>query len=131
MTMIAGKPFTQLLNLNLLDELRIQGVLVNFNTGDTYVPRYFTSAISSIDYIAIAGDWVEARNGITVYLPFDAEENDEVIVANGDGSTITIDANGNSIKYTTTDTSMTTSNQGTSLHFQLFVDGSNSYWRIR
>lgn len=28
MTIIADKPFTQLLNLNLLDELRVQGVLI-------------------------------------------------------------------------------------------------------
>lgn len=33
MTEIADKPFTQLLNLNLLDELRIQGILVSPSGG--------------------------------------------------------------------------------------------------
>ncbi len=37
MVQIAGKPFTQLTNLNILDELRIQGILVNPGGGSKQV----------------------------------------------------------------------------------------------
>lgn len=37
MTVIADKPFTQLFNLNLLDELRIRGVLVGTGTNQVTV----------------------------------------------------------------------------------------------
>ena len=37
MTLVAGKPNTQLLNLNILGELRIQGVLVSPSGGEDIV----------------------------------------------------------------------------------------------
>lgn len=39
MTQIAGKPFTQLVNLNILDELRVNSTLV-----DGYIIERFTTA---------------------------------------------------------------------------------------
>ena len=132
MTMIADKPFTQFTNVNILDELRIRGVLVDITDPyTTYIPRLFISVIIDSDYSAIAGDWIEAVNGISILLPADADENDEVIVTNGDGSLITINSGAVNIKYTSTVTSLQTTNQGTTLHFQMFSDGVSNYWRIR
>lgn len=91
----------------------------------------FIGMVQTSNYTAENKDWVEARNKITVKLPANPLVNDQVIVSNGDGSLITINGNGNNIKYTRTDASAQIANQGTSLHFQLFEDQSTKYWRIR
>ena len=92
----------------------------------------FITTVKTQDSTAKNKDFFEARNSITVKLPANARRSDEVIVANGDGSKITIDGNGNNIKYTTTDTSVIMRSQGTSLHFHFFIDNvsGDSYWRV-
>jgi len=91
----------------------------------------FIGKVKTADYTAENKDWIEARNGISISLPANPLVNDQVIVSNGDGSTIKVLGNGNDIKYTKTDTSVNIRNKGTSLHFQLFQDQSTKYWRIR
>jgi len=91
----------------------------------------FYAKVKSVNYTSVDKDWVEARNGVTIKLPDDPLVNHQVIVSNGDGSMIKIDGNGNDIKFTKTGKSITTRNQGTSLHFQLFEDEATKYWRIR
>jgi hypothetical protein len=92
----------------------------------------FINLVKSVNYTAENRDFVEARSKITVTLPANPISNHQVIVSNGDGSTITIDGNGNNIKYKTTDTSLKTIRQGTSLHFQYFIDNdaAENYWRV-
>jgi hypothetical protein len=91
----------------------------------------FRGRVEITDYTAENKEWIEARGRITIKLPSDPLVNDQVIVSNGDGAVITIQGNGNDIKYTDKDTSINIRNQGTSLHFQLFEDESTKYWRIR
>jgi len=91
----------------------------------------FRGRVETTSYTAENKDWVEARSKITIKLPANPLVNDQVIVSNGDGSLITVQGNGNNIKYTKTDTSINIRNQGTSLHFQLFEDQDTKYWRIR
>ncbi len=55
MTIIAGKPFTQFLNLNVLDELRVQGVLITPGGSPTQViqePTGNYNVTSSDDIVA-------------------------------------------------------------------------------
>ena len=123
MTKIANKPFTQLTNLNITDELRFKGEL--------FGPREFESSVANTSVTATNGNWIEAGSGITVTLDPDSEIDDEIIVSNGDGTLITINAVSVDIKYTTTTRILKTKNQGTTLHFQMFGDGDTKYWRIR
>ena len=92
----------------------------------------FNSRIKSIGYTAKNKDWIEARSEATIKLPANAVRDDEVMVANGDGSTITVDGNGTDIKYTSTDRTFIMRNEGSSYHFHLFVDNPNNtkYWRV-
>ena len=86
--------------------------------------REFYAAVKTENYTAIDGDFIEARNGITVTLDPSAGLNDQIIIANGDGSKITVSGQ---IRYTKEDSSILIRQKGTSLHFQNFGD----YWRIR
>jgi hypothetical protein len=49
MVQIAGKPFTQLTNLNLLDELRVDGVVVVPGTGAQVILEETASSLVTID----------------------------------------------------------------------------------
>ena len=93
----------------------------------------FVNLVKTANYTAENKNWVEARSGITIDLPANAVSGDEVIVSNGDGTSITIDGNGNNIKYTSTDTTIVISRQGSSLSFGYFVDNvtGDAYWRAR
>lgn len=92
----------------------------------------FISKIKSTDYTAKRKEWIEARGRATIKLPENADRDTEVMVANGDGSKITVDGNGTDIKYTSTDTTFIMRNEGSSYHFHLFVDNPNNtrYWRV-
>jgi len=122
MVQIADKPFTQLLNLNILDELRFKGKL--------FGEREFDSQVPVGDITAVSGDWIEANNRITVTLDNESEVDDEIIVTNGDGTEITIYST-ISIKFTETTNVIITRTMGTTLHFQMFGNGDEKYWRIR
>ena len=91
----------------------------------------FNSQIKSINYTTKNKDWIEARRNVTIKLPENAVRDDEIMVANGDGSTITVDGNGTDIKYTSTDRTFIMRTEGSSYHFHLFVDNPNNikYWR--
>ena len=71
---------------------------------------------------------VEANNGITVTVDPSPGHDDEIIVANGDGSQIKINFNGQKVNHTRLDDRIVTSNRGTSLRFKFFSEGP--YWRI-
>ena len=92
----------------------------------------FYTKIKTENYTAVNKDYVEGRNNATIKLPANAKRSDQVMVANGDGSAITVDGNGNNIKYTSTDTKFITRNNGSSFHFHFFIDNvkNESYWRI-
>ena len=93
----------------------------------------FNTAIKTADYVAKNKDYIEGRGNIKLKFPKNAVRGDEIIFANGDGGTITIDGNGNNIKYTTIDTILMMRQQGSSLHFHFFEDNglNERYWRAR
>jgi hypothetical protein len=93
----------------------------------------FDTKIKTSNYTARNKDYVEARNGITVKFPGSAVRGDEVIFANGDGTRITFDGNGNDIKHRTTSKTLITTSAGSSLHFHFFEDNGldERYWRAR
>jgi hypothetical protein len=93
----------------------------------------FTTLIKISAYTAKNRDYVEGRGNITLKFPENPRRGDEVIFANGNGGTITLDGNGNYIKYTATDTKLIMRQQGTSLHFHYFEDNvlNERYWRAR
>lgn len=88
----------------------------------------FYSSVKSGSYTAVNRDFVEARNKAIITLDPNAEANTQIMVANGDGSRITVMGN---IKFTSLDTSMIINNMGTNIHFHKFVDENNDYWRAR
>lgn len=94
----------------------------------TDVKRY-RSVKTSANYTAVDHDFVEANNGAVIYADTKPGADDVIIVANGDGSTVRFDANGNNIMYTSLDTCMDIQRQGTTITFQWFDDGP--YWRPR
>lgn len=92
----------------------------------------FINKIKTSDYTAENKDWIEARNKAVISLPANPLIGDQVIVSNGDGSSIVISGNGNNIKYTSIDISIKINRNGSSLHFQYFIDNaaSEEYWRV-
>jgi hypothetical protein len=88
------------------------------------IPVVFYSAIKTGSYTAVHGDFIEAQQGATITLDPNASIDDQIMIANGDGTRITVSGK---IKYTRLDSSIIIRQQGTSLHFQNFGD----YWRIR
>jgi len=95
--------------------------------------RPFKSMVKAVNYTAKNRDYIEAQKNVTIKLPANAARDDEVIVANGDGSRIRADGNGNKIKYTALANIFNIYRPGSSKHFQFFVDNvaDVSYWRAR
>ena len=87
--------------------------------------KQFYSVAKSENYTAVSFDFVEATNGATITLDSNAELDDEIMIANGDGSTIKII--GDSIKFNKLDSQINMRRQGTSYHFHRF----HGYWRVR
>jgi hypothetical protein len=92
----------------------------------------FNTKIKTSTYTAKNKDYIEGRGNITLKFPANALNGDEVIFANG-GGIITIDGNGNNIKYTSTDTVLIMRERGTSFHFHFFEDNNlnERYWRVK
>lgn len=90
---------------------------------------FFNDRIELSDCTALDNDFIEANNSSIVYLPINPRKSSQVIVANGDGTVITIDGNSNSIKFTKLDTQLKIREIGTTIVFQWFQDGP--YWRPR
>lgn len=95
MTLISGLPFTQLLNLNILGELRIDGVIVNPSGGEdiTRVSADYTQEIDD-DIIIMTGD-----NSVTL---IDVSTAIKRITIASNASTITLIPNGTDTSAVTT-----------------------------
>ena len=88
----------------------------------------FNAKVKTGSYTAVHKDFVEGRSNAIITLDPNAPINSQIMVANGDGSNITVSG---SIKYKALEDSLILSQQGTSLHFHKFIDGTNDYWRVR
>jgi len=92
----------------------------------------FNTLIKTDTYTAKNKDYVEGRGKVTFKFPANAVRGDEVIFANG-GGILTLDGNGNNIKFTSTDTTFIIRQKGTSIHFHFFEDNNlnERYWRAK
>jgi hypothetical protein len=109
------------------DVIALQGQLEDNFVSPPIIP-HFHALIKSQNYTAIDWDFVEARNGATITLPQYPGVDTQIIVANGDGTKIVVDGNGNKIKTKKLSDSVNVRNHGSSYVFHWFNDGS--YWRI-
>lgn len=78
----------------------------------------------NLNYTAVDGDFIEATSRAEITLDPNSEENDDIIVANGDSTLIKVLGRvkvGGKIE-----TTINIRRAGTSLHFKKFKD----YWRI-
>lgn len=92
--------------------------------------RDFNSFFKTVNYTAVNNDLVEGRNGITIKLDKNAEYGSQIITGNGDSSTIVVDGNGTELRYKGDRGSKININrEGTSIHWYMFTDGSEKYWR--
>lgn len=97
MTQIAGKPYTQLLNLNVLDELRVNGVPVNPTTDPLVIVE------TGVNYTAlISDDVVVGSNAITLTFPPLANSEKAIVFKNNGVASITLDGNGSSFEGSAT-----------------------------
>lgn len=87
MVQIAGNPFTQLLNLNLLGELRIQGVPVVPSPGDQIILEETGSSLVTIDDDIVSYTIITASVST---LPAASLAIKEVVIKNAPTSTATL-----------------------------------------
>ena len=92
--------------------------------------RDFESKIAASNYTAVNNDFVEGRSSATIKMDANAATGDQIITANGDSSTITVDGNGIELRYKgERDSTLKMRREGTSIHWYLFTDGTEIYWR--
>ena len=95
----------------------------------THYDNELNAIVTITSYTAVNKDWVEARSRSTIYLDEYADPGDEIIVANGDGTDITVTSSVCKIKYKVVSNSLILANEGTSLLFKLFSYQDELYWR--
>jgi len=92
--------------------------------------RDFEALIKVIDYTAVNNDFVEGRNGITIKLDKNTDYGDQIITGNGDSSTIKVDGNGTELRYKgLRGSNINIRLEGTFIHWYIFTDGKEKYWR--
>lgn len=88
--------------------------------------KNFNNISTDVDYTANDWDFVNVKGGKMVTLPLSPEENSVVIVRNGDGTTIKINANGKTING---EKNAVVIRQGTALFIHYFIDTDE--WFVR
>ena len=89
--------------------------------------QQFNARLVNADAEAVNGDYIEASNGATIKADRCPGSNDVIKIANGDGSSIRFDGNGNNVMYTDIGNCIDIQRKGTSITFQWFDEGP--YWR--
>ena len=89
--------------------------------------KEWNAAIKTSTYQSVANDFIEMQSSY-VYLPEFPNNSDEVIIASGYDQNVAVLTKNYGVKVKNTESSVTISQKGTSLHFVFFVDGP--YWRI-
>ena len=93
--------------------------------------REFEAEIKTTHCTLVNRDFADLRRGVTATLDNKADANDQIITANGDGSDITI-CSTIEIRYKgQRGNSVIMRNEGTTLHWHLFANGSEQFWRPR
>ena len=86
-------------------------------------PNGLRAVSVSTDYTALPFEFVNATLSATVTFPQNPQENDIIVIRNGDGSTINIDGNGRTINGSLTGT---LAREGTAIEFYYFI-GSDEW----
>ena len=92
--------------------------------------REFFFDVKTQDYTAVNNDFIEARFGARIKLDSNCGYNDQIITCNGDGSSVIFDGNGIELRYKgERGSTVTSSREGTSIHWYLFASDTERYWR--
>ena len=102
-------------NITLNHESKSEEVNYHYETSH----KGFRGVSVTSNYTAVPWDWVKAKSRSTVTFPKYPENGDEIIVANGDGSKITLDGNGKNINGSNTGKIQL---KYTSIRFKYFLD---------
>lgn len=108
--------------------------LEDIETGDSLSSMFgletaaqsFNSVSTNQDYTMVAFDFVNAKSSSTITLPEYPEQNDVVIIRNGDGSRIKFLGNGKDING---ESSGAITRKGTTLIMQYFLDDDEWFAR--
>ena len=91
--------------------------------------REFRPDIILSNHTAIDGDFLDIRSRATVTLDKNAEWNSQIITANGDGSEIKVISD-TQLRYKgQRGNSVTIRQEGTSIHWYLFSNANEKFWR--
>ncbi|PCJ26492.1 MAG: hypothetical protein COA94_05125 [Rickettsiales bacterium] len=91
--------------------------------------RELYSKIVTANYTAVNNDFCDIRNGSTVTLDSNAGWNDQIITTNGDGSSVKVTSTIELRYKGQRGNTITIRQEGTSIHWYLFSDGTEKFWR--
>lgn len=95
---------------------------------NVHVIEFKTDIVKS-NRTAVNRDFFDIRNGAAVTLDSKAQWNDQIITTNGDGSLIKV-VSDIELRYKgQRDFSLNIRQEGTSIHWYLFTDGNEKFWR--
>ena len=92
-------------------------------------PVGFNADIVRHNRVGVNGDFLDIRNRSTVDLDEYADHNDQIITTNGDGTPIKITSKTELRLSRRRGHSFTLQNEGSSIHWYMFVDGNEKFWR--
>lgn len=91
----------------------------------------FNSVAARNNITAVNRDFVDAKNSIIVTMDGNAGWNDQIITRNGDGTPIKV-CSTIEIRYKGgRGSDIMLINEGTAIHWHLFIDGQEKYWVAR
>ena len=110
----------------VLEQPRVENINLNHETSNEEVHYHYSSVmrefrgvtVTSI-YTAAPWDWIKAKSRSKVIFPRYPEDGAEIIVANGDGTEISLDGNGRNINGSSTGKIRL---RYTSIRFKYFTD---------
>jgi hypothetical protein len=90
------------------------------------VIQEWNAVTKTSDYTAVSFDFINAKQRATIKFPEFPDENDVIIIRNGDGSVISLDGNGKDINGSSTGKLF---RKGTSIEFHYFIDSDEWFAR--
>ena len=91
--------------------------------------REFTPDVVTSNVIAVNNAFKDIRSNATVTMDPNASWNDQIITTNGDGSVVKV-TSVIELRYAgKRSNTFTLNREGTSIHWYLFVNGTEKFWR--
>ena len=105
----------------------------NLEQIEDFIPRSqvreFIPDVVTSDVIAVNNAFKDIRSGATVTMDPNASWNDQIITTNGDGSSVKV-TSAIELRYAGQRAfTFTLNREGTSIHWYLFVNGTEKFWR--